>query len=200
MIAWVIDTAVTSGLFDRVVVSTDSTDIARVAEAAGAEVPFVRPASLSDAHTPLLPVMRHAVDTLELPPPAPVALLFATAVGLSAVDIEQGLAVITGRPDVDYALGVVRFAHPIQRALVLDEANRVSLLDPRQAEVRTQDLGPRWYDAGQFVCGRAASWRGDAPVLTRAVGIEVPSWRCVDVDTEEDLQRAAVVLDVLASG
>lgn len=198
MIAWVIDTAASSGIFDRVVVSTDSPDIARVAEAAGAEVPFLRPAHLSDEHTPLLPVMRHAVDALAVPAQDPVTLLFATAVGLRGSDVARGLAALTDHPEANYSLGVVRFSHPIQRALAVGERGDIRLLDPSTANVRTQDLPLTWHDAGQFVCGRAASWLRDSPILENAVGVELPSWRCVDVDTDEDMQRAAIVLGLLA--
>jgi N-acylneuraminate cytidylyltransferase len=64
MIVWSIEAALNSGCFDRVIVSTDDEEIAKVAKKYGAEVPFMRPADLSDGHTGTIPVMRHAVDWL----------------------------------------------------------------------------------------------------------------------------------------
>ena len=65
MIAWSIRAALDSGCFDRVVVSTDDEEIAKVARANGAETPFMRPAVLSDDITPTIPVIAHAVAMIE---------------------------------------------------------------------------------------------------------------------------------------
>ena len=64
MIAWSIEAAKASGCFDQIIVSTDDDEIARVARAWGATVPFMRPAELADDFTGTLPVMRHAVEWL----------------------------------------------------------------------------------------------------------------------------------------
>jgi N-acylneuraminate cytidylyltransferase len=60
MIAWSIEAALQSGCFDRVIVSTDDSEIAQVAKAHGAEVPFIRPLELADDYTGTIPVIAHA--------------------------------------------------------------------------------------------------------------------------------------------
>jgi CMP-N-acetylneuraminic acid synthetase len=67
------------------------------------------------------------------------------------------------------------------------------MVDPSQALTRTQDLEPRWHDAGQFVWGRAEAWLTGVAVLTNAAGYELPVWRTVDLDTEEDWLRAELI-------
>ena len=62
MIAWSIEAAQRTGLFDRIVVSTDDEEIASIARKYGADVPFVRPAELSDDHTGTAPVIAHAIE------------------------------------------------------------------------------------------------------------------------------------------
>ena len=62
IIAYSIAAALSSGVFDRVIVSTDDEEIASVALGVGAEIPFMRPMELSDDHTPTVPVIRHAID------------------------------------------------------------------------------------------------------------------------------------------
>src|SRR3990167_2516990 len=62
MIAWSIEAALQSGCFDHVVVSTDDAEIAEVARQCGAQVPFMRPTTLSDDHTGTIPVIRHAIE------------------------------------------------------------------------------------------------------------------------------------------
>jgi len=64
IIHYSIETAIEAQVFDRVVVSTDDPEIARVAEAGGAEVPFLRPATLADDHTGTNAVVAHAVSQL----------------------------------------------------------------------------------------------------------------------------------------
>ena len=62
IISWVIEEAIHSGIFDDIVVSTDDEEIANVAKSFGAEVPFIRPESLSDDFTPTVPVIAHAIQ------------------------------------------------------------------------------------------------------------------------------------------
>ena len=64
MLAWPVAAALESGLFERVLVSTDDPEIAEIARAAGAEAPFLRPAELSGDHAATLPVVQHALDWL----------------------------------------------------------------------------------------------------------------------------------------
>ncbi len=81
MIAWSIEAALASGCFDRVIVSTDDEEIATVASEWGAEVPFRRPAELSDDHTGTIPVIAHAIEWFREQGEAPAAVccLYATA-------------------------------------------------------------------------------------------------------------------------
>lgn len=65
LVARAIDAALASGVVDRVIVSTDADDIAAEGRAAGAEVPFLRPADLAADEAPMLPVLTHAVNALE---------------------------------------------------------------------------------------------------------------------------------------
>lgn len=196
LIAWTIDTCLASSCFDRVVVSTDDAEVADIASTSGAEVPFLRDASISDDHTPLAPVMADAVRRLELDSTDAVCCVYPTSIGLQPGDLRAGAELLAedGSP---YVVAVVRYAHPIQRALVLADDGTLTMADPALALTRTQDLEPRWHDAGQFVWGRAAAWLDETPVLTAARGIEIPAWRVVDLDTEDDWARAELVHELV---
>jgi pseudaminic acid cytidylyltransferase len=200
MLAWVIDAAHRSGCFDRIVVSTDDDTIATVARDCGAEVPFLRPATLSDDHTGLIAVIRHAVDLL-LPDPGPddlVCNLLATAALLHPVDLQQGLAQLQGTVQADFALAVAAFPAPIQRALKLDGEDRVSMFDSTQFDCRSQDLEPAFHDAGQFCWGRANAWQRVTNVFTqRCVAVRLPAHRVQDIDTPDDWIRAEWLLRAL---
>ena len=190
MIAWAIDAARASGAFDRIVVSTDDDDIAAAAKAAGAEVPFRRPAALADDHTPTRPVIAHAIEALGDDDAEAVCCLYATAPLVDPEDLGRGLARLRAGA-ASYVFPVVPFPSPIQRALRRAADGRIEMFDPAAFHARSQDLEPAWHDAGQFYWARPATWRTDAPVFTpAAIGLAIAPERVQDIDTDEDWRLA----------
>jgi N-acylneuraminate cytidylyltransferase len=112
MMAWSIEAARASGLFDRIIVSTDSPRVAQVARELGAETPFVRPAALADAHTPTIPVIRHAIDELGVAGERPelVCCLYATAPMMEPADLLRAQQLLRDDPQLDFAFSVTTFA------------------------------------------------------------------------------------------
>ncbi len=193
MIAWSIRAALDSGCFDRVIVSTDDAEIADVARAHGAEVPFVRPPELSDDHTGTIPVIAHATrwQAEHGPAPALVCCLYATAPFVRPADLQAGLAALQAAPDAAYAFSVTSYAFPIQRAIRLTAAGRVDMFDPAQFGTRSQDLEEAFHDAGQFYWGRAEAWvEGRRIFAPHALPVLLPRHRVQDIDTPEDWERA----------
>jgi len=190
MLAWSIANAQRSGCFDRIIVSTDDAEIAAVARECGAEVPFLRPAELSDDHTGTIPVIRHATDACLLTDSDLVCCIYATAPFTQAHDLRRGLELMH-TTDADYAFSVTSYAFPIQRAVRITAAGRVEMFDPEQFQTRSQDLEEAYHDAGQFYWGRAAAWRAQRPIFARgSVPVMLPRHRVQDIDTLEDWVRA----------
>lgn len=196
MIGWSIAAALASGVFARVVVSTDDAEIAAVARDQGAEVPFLRPADLSGDHTPTVPVIAHAVDALALGPDTPVCCLYATAPLVQADDLARGLAML-GR-DTTYVVSVTSYGFPIQRALRRAPDGAIAMIDPGQMTTRSQDLEDAWHDAGQFYWAHARTWAAQIPVFgPGAQGLVLPRHRVQDIDTPEDWLRAQALFALL---
>ena len=193
LVSWAVETCQRAGLFDRIVVSTDDDEIADIAVSAGAEVPFRRSANLSDDTTPLVPVIADALARLRPASGTLCCCVYPTALGLDPADLVAARTLLSGQSDLPYVVGVVPYPHPVQRALVRDSSGALSLVDPEHALTRTQDLEARWHDAGQFVWGRADAWLAGTAVLTHALGYPLPSWRAIDLDTEDDWQRAELL-------
>jgi N-acylneuraminate cytidylyltransferase len=192
MIAWSIEVALQSGCFDRVLVSTDDPEIAQVAQAHGAEVPFVRPPELSDDHTGTIPVIAHATQWLtdHGTLASQVCCIYATAPFVQAQDLKRGLAMLQSS-GADYAFSVTSYAFPIQRAVRITPDQRVEMFQPDQFNTRSQDLEEAWHDAGQFYWGQAAAWLAQKPLFTQqATGVRLPRHRVQDIDTPEDWNRA----------
>ena len=193
MIAWSIEAAVESGCFDRVIVSTDDDEIASVARAWGAEVPFVRPANLSDDHIGTIPVVAHAVRWVSEKGknvPTLACCLYATAPFIRSEDLRLGRQKLRDA-EADYAFSVTSYAFPIQRAILITSKGRVTMLQPEHFTTRSQDLEEAWHDAAQFYWGRTAAWCEGTPMFSdAAVPVCLPRHRVQDIDTPEDWQRA----------
>lgn len=192
MVAWSIETALESGCFQRVIVSTDDAEIAEVARQWGAEVPFCRPAELSDDFTGTIPVIAHAVEWLRAKGNRvdDVCCIYATAPFLSAGDLEMGYRMLSDRA-ADYAVSVTTYAFPIQRALRVTRAGHAVMFNPSEFSTRSQDLEEAWHDAGQFYWGRSDAWCSRNPIFSdQTVPVKLPRHRVQDIDTLEDWVRA----------
>jgi pseudaminic acid cytidylyltransferase len=192
MIAWSIEAALASGCFDAVIVSTDDAEIAEVARHYGADVPFMRPAELSDDYAGTVPVIRHATEWFIANGQAPeqVCCIYATAPFVTGENIRRGLEALAEN-DCDYAFSVTSYAFPIQRAIRITSAGRVEMFNPEHFNTRSQDLEEAYHDAGQFYWGRANAWlEGKVLFETHAVPVLLPRHRVQDIDTLEDWERA----------
>lgn len=192
MIAWSIETALASGCFDQVIVSTDDTEIAEVARSYGALVPFLRPAALADDHTGTIPVIQQAIQWCQQNERVAqqVCCLYATAPFVSALDLQRGLSKLEAS-GADYAFSTTSFAFPIQRALKIDEYGRVAMFNPENFNKRSQDLEEAFHDAGQFYWGKAEAWlQGSIIFSNGSVSVPLARHRVQDIDTEEDWLRA----------
>lgn len=185
IIAYSIECAINSKLFDRVVVSTDSIEIASISERYGAEVPFLRPEALSDDYTGTADVIGHAVETLNLPDNSIVVCIYATAPFLNYFNIKSALRKFEDL-NPKYCFPVTEFEYPIQRAISTDN-EYVKVREPDSISSRSQDLSKFYHDAGQFYVGKAKSWRvKDAIISDYSACIIIPRSEAMDIDTEED--------------
>ncbi len=199
MMAYSIEAAVESECFDRIIVSTDDEEMAQVAISLGAEVPFIRPVSLSGDHTATVPVIKHALeyiiesgDEVEF-----ACCIYATAPFIEASDLKQALAKLK-HSDSDYCLSVTSFPYPIQRSLRVNEVGSIEMLYPENYLVRSQDLEEAYHDAGQFYFGRCQAWLSGKPILANgSLPHIIPRSQVQDIDTQEDWQQAELMYEVI---
>lgn len=188
MIAYAIETLARSGLFDHIVVSTDDQEIADVAERYGADVPFMRPAELSDDHASTDAVVIHAVEQIhQLHGPGDQACCVYPASPLLTEDmLRQGLDLMIehGAPS---AFPVVRYDFPIEQALVLEDGIHPKFRSPELIDSRSQDLAPYYHDAGMFYWFVPERFLANGRLFSdESVVFEVPPERCQDINTPED--------------
>lgn len=199
MLAWPIMAAQKANIFDRIIVSTDSEEIASAAVSFGAEVPFLRPPHLSDDHTPTAPVLLHALEALEADGAAVshACCIYPTAPFLRPDDLRLGLDELrqSGAPA---ALSVTTFDFPILRAFKRYEDGSIAFNWPQYELTRSQDLPELYHDAGQFYwVDTTAFRRSQRLVMPGARPVFLPRARVRDLDTLEDWEEAELMANVL---
>jgi len=200
LIAYSIQAALAAGCFERVVVSTDDSDIANVALRFGAEVPFMRPQKLADDHSTTGAVMAQVLSQLAVEGYAPdkACCIYATAPMIQVQDVLKGGALLDAE-DLDYVFSAATFAFPIQRAIRLKYGQRVEMVSPENMQVRSQDLEEMYHDAGQFYWGKRESFLEQRKLFSdRSAAVVLPRSRVQDIDTPEDWGIAEAMFEVLS--
>ena len=199
IMSYSVEAALESTLFDRVVVSTDDDEIAQVARSFGAEIPFMRPAELSDDYTGTMDVMKHAICELALEGAkvSHACCIHATAPFVTAKNLLAGWKLLEDT-QADFVFSVTSFGYPIQRAFRINDNRRISMFYPEFYEMRSQDLEHAFHDAGQFYWGLAEAFLGNQPLFgENSAPLVLPRWRVQDIDTMEDWHMAELMFDAL---
>jgi pseudaminic acid cytidylyltransferase len=200
MITWSIGAALESGLFAQVVVTTDDEEIAGIARSAGALTPFMRPPELADDVTPTVPVIAHAVRACRGLgwDVSHACCIYPCAPTLDQDDLRRAERICLEQ-DANFVYPVTEYVHPIQRAMRRTAAGAMEFLQPAHELTRTQDLEKTYHDAGQFYFGKADAWLAGLRMHTAGLGLPIPGWRVVDIDTPDDWKRAELVVGALAA-
>ena len=199
MIAWSIEAAKKSGLFEQIIVSTDDEEIAEVAKQWGAQVPFMRPAELSNDYAGTTEVIAHATQwaldqrlNFEA-----VCCIYAAAPFIQVVDLKLGLTKLNSG-DWSYAFTATDFPAPIFRSFQQTSGGGLTMFFPENFEKRSQDLPTALHDAAQFYWGLPEAWLSGKRIFAEhSTPIVLPRWRVQDIDTLEDLNRAELIFELL---
>lgn len=192
MMAWPIDAARESGVFDQIIVSTDDPEIAETARQLGADVPFMRPADLADDHSGTIAVIAHATSWANDQGHAvdAVCCIYPTAPMISPDDLAEGLRLLD-EGSSDFVFTATDYASPIFRAFLESRNGGVEMVFPDYFESRSQDLPRALHDAAQFYWGRPGAWLTAKSLFgQRSAALLIPRWRVQDIDTPEDWVRA----------
>jgi len=198
LIAYSIETALASGLFEKVVVSTDDAEVAAVAQEYGAEVPFMRPKELSDDFATSGDAVKHAIAFLGDRGESYdyLCTIYATAPLLEARYLCEGLEKLKNS-DVCMAFSVTSMPFPIQRTFKITKDGRCEMFWPEYYASRSQDLEEAYQDAGQFYWRNLHKKPKDIPFGSESIPIVLPRYLVQDIDTLEDWKRAEVMYEAL---
>lgn len=197
LIAYSIEVALKSKLFERVIVSTDDEEIAKIAKEYGAEVPFMRPSKLSDDFTSSTDVTEHAIKWLEENGYSYkyVCTIYATAPLLDEKYLIEGLEKLKNSDAIN-TFSATTMPFPIQRTFKLDKNGRCEMFTPQYYHARSQDLQEAYQDAGQFYWKKIGK-SSDIMFGEDSIPIILPRYLVQDIDTLEDWKRAELLYETV---
>jgi N-acylneuraminate cytidylyltransferase len=192
IITYSIETALKSGLFDYVMVSTDDAAIAEIARKAGAEVPFMRSEKNADDFSGTADVIVEVLGELNRSGKNfdTACCIYPTAPFISTESLKESFDLLT-KKEFDTVFPVCAFSYPIQRGLEMDEAAKIKMIWPENELKRSQDLKQSYHDAGQFYWLQVNRFLSARKIFTPNSGaIILSELQVQDIDNETDWKIA----------
>ena len=198
IIAYSIEAAMNSGVFDEVMVSTDDEEIACVARQYGAAVPFLRSAETSNDYATTVDVLLEVVNKYKEQGKVfnTICCLYSTAPFVTSERLKEASSQLSDT--VDACFTIVQYSYPIQRSLRINEDNYVEMKFPEHLKCRTQDLEKVYHDAGQFYFVKTDSLVNEKTVwCKRTAPLILSELEVQDLDTLTDWQLAEMKYQLL---
>ncbi|HTN20539.1 MAG TPA: pseudaminic acid cytidylyltransferase [Pelobium sp.] len=193
IISYSIKAAINSGLYDEVMVSTDDETIANVATKYGAKIPFIRSAQTSDDFATTADVINEVINWYEKNSEERFeqgTCIYACAPFVNADLLKESFDILNTTKS-DCVFPVIRYSHPIQRAFILNEEKKISIINDVNSDLRSQDLKPAFHDAGMFYSFDIKSFKQKKSLRTEdTFGIEISELNAHDIDSEDDWKLA----------
>lgn len=195
IISYSIRVAQETGLFNRVIVSTDSPKIAAIAREYGVEVPFLRPAELANDFAGTAEVVCHAIEwlTQEGRRPEFICCIYSTAPFIQASYLKQGYDKLLSS-EATSVFSVTTYPYPIYRSLKITEKDRVKMIWPEYEYFRSQDLPEAYHDAGQFYWANTNKFMKEKTLFAKdSLPVILPRYLVQDIDTAEDWETSEIM-------
>jgi len=195
IISYSILTAISSNLFERIIVSSDDDKIIDVSKKYGAEVLSKRSSELSDDFTPINSVIKDVL--IELGDEAlnykNICCIYACSPFITTNDLISSLNIMEESSALS-CIPVAEFNSSPQRAFKIEKGNRLKWIYPEFRLTRTQDLEKIYHDIGAFAWATKEKWNtGD---ISDGVAYKVPNNIFIDIDTMEDWKRAELLYEI----
>ena len=197
LIAYSIKTALESKIFDKVVVSTDDSEISNIAKKYGADI-VQRPNELADDYTGTWDVIDHAIEHLkdEGEEFNFVCTIYATAPFLQSRYLKEGFEKLKDSDAIN-AFSATSMPFPIQRTFKLNNNGRCEMFTPQYYNTRSQDLEEAYQDAGQFYWSKIGKKSDEVFFGRDSIPVILPRYLVQDIDTIEDWERAEIMYRVI---
>lgn len=196
MMEWTFKFLKKSKLFQKIVLTSESEKILRLGKKIGFDILIKRPNYLSNDFVGTRTVINHAILKLKKKIQiGNVCCVYPCNPFLQSSDLKKAFQVIKNN-NKKFLLTVSKYTHPIERAYYFNNKNnRIKFINPKFSRFRTQDLSHKYFDTGQFYLASQDVWL--KKTMTNTIGIKIPNWRMVDIDTIEDWKRAEIFYSFL---
>lgn len=198
LLGWAVEAAVQSGLMDRVVVSTEDEEIAEVARALGADVPFLRPLHLARDPAGVVDVALHALGELrnKREEYQTLVILLPTCPFRTAEDIRNACALFQ-EAQASFLMSVSRYEHTPFAAMSLDDEHRLQPYFQKYIGKKSQEMPVAFRANGAIHVLEVAAFERERSYYAQPlIGYEMPWHRSIDIDTEQDLRFAQSLLQM----
>jgi pseudaminic acid cytidylyltransferase len=200
VVAYSVQAALESKLFDEVMVSTDDDAIAEIALQYGAKVPFRRSAKNASDTAGTADVIKEVLETYAKQGKTfeHVCCIYPCAPLITAEKLKQAFSLLSSS-NFDTVFPIMKYSSPIQRALKF-KSGKVEMFSPEYQDTRTQDLEPSYFDAGQFYFFRYDSFVKKGDIWTdNTTAMEVNEMEAQDIDNETDWKLAELKYSLMNS-
>lgn len=184
IIYYAIKNAISSKLFKKIYVTTDSYKIKKIAEKYGAEVPYLREKKLSNDHVPINEVIKAFLKKIDKYKISIVCCIFPCSPFVKPLDLRKAYNQLL-KNNSGFVFSALRYTHPIQRSFKLVN-KKIIINNYKYLNKRTQDLEINYHDAGQFYFGYRNFWEKNNNVFKNGNIYELPKHQVLDIDDIED--------------
>lgn len=198
IIAYSIEAALKSGVFDEVMVSTDDQEIKNIAIAYGAKVPFLRSEKTSNDMAMTYEVLLEVLDEYEKRGLKfeQLCCIYPTAPFITAEKLKLGMTQLENE-EADTVIPIVAFSFPPQRGFIIND-NNVTFKYPENALKRSQDLEPMYHDCGQFYCLNIEKFKESKKIISdNTKPLFMNELEVQDIDNESDWEIAELKYNIL---
>ena len=187
-----IETVLKAKIFDKVILSSDDSEVINLVKELDIEVPFLRPKNISDDFSSTIDVMEHSSKWINehYKKINNICCVYPCSPLLTAEDLKIGLEEIK-KNNWDYVFSAYECKIPLYRSFKKNDDGGVDMLFPKNFNVRTQDLQKIYIDAAQFYFGKKDSWISKKIIFSKkSLPLILPEDRVQDIDTESDWNEA----------
>lgn len=198
IIAYSIEAALDSGIFDEVMVSTDDEEFAGIARKYGASVPFLRSEATANDYATTVDVLLEVIEQYKLRGKIfeSICCLYSTAPFVTSDRLKEAYSKLSDK--IDACFTMVEYSYPIQRSLRINEEGQVEIKYPEYLKSRTQDLEKVYHDAGQFYFVKTDTLLNEKTVwCKRTAPLILSELEVQDLDTLTDWQLAQMKYELV---
>lgn len=199
IIAYTIEAAISSNIFDEIIVSTDDEEIGNISIKYGAKVPFYRSEKNSSDFATTVDVIKEVIEYYQTKKLSfdNICCCYPTAPFISGERLIEGFQKLKNK-NINTVFPILEFSYPVLRSLNLDENNMVSMNWPEHLNSRSQDLPKAYHDAGQWYWIKSEKFIKTNKIIGQnSFGLILKELEAQDIDNETDWKLAELKYELL---